>query len=108
MNYFSKFLFTVTSISLLSFTVYSDEPSEQSACSTLDEIIVTARKREESLLDISESVSAISGSDIEDQNIKGLDKVGLLIPNLNLAMSCLLYTSPSPRDATLSRMPSSA
>ena len=25
-----------------------------------------------------------------------------------LAASCLLYTSPSPRDATLSRMPSSA
>ena len=25
-----------------------------------------------------------------------------------LAMGCLLYTSPSPRDATLSRMPSSA
>ena len=24
------------------------------------------------------------------------------------AMACLLYTSPSPRDATLSRMPSSA
>ena len=27
---------------------------------------------------------------------------------LGLSMSCLLYTSPSPRDATLSRMPSSA
>ena len=27
---------------------------------------------------------------------------------LNLLLSCLLYTSPSPRDATLSRMPSSA
>ena len=26
----------------------------------------------------------------------------------NLACGCLLYTSPSPRDATLSRMPSSA
>ena len=26
----------------------------------------------------------------------------------NTAHSCLLYTSPSPRDATLSRMPSSA
>ena len=26
----------------------------------------------------------------------------------NLAWDCLLYTSPSPRDATLSRMPSSA
>ena len=27
---------------------------------------------------------------------------------LDLATPCLLYTSPSPRDATLSRMPSSA
>ena len=26
----------------------------------------------------------------------------------NTPMDCLLYTSPSPRDATLSRMPSSA
>ena len=26
----------------------------------------------------------------------------------DIANSCLLYTSPSPRDATLSRMPSSA
>ena len=26
----------------------------------------------------------------------------------SLIMACLLYTSPSPRDATLSRMPSSA
>ena len=25
-----------------------------------------------------------------------------------MSMTCLLYTSPSPRDATLSRMPSSA
>ena len=28
--------------------------------------------------------------------------------NFGLIPSCLLYTSPSPRDATLSRMPSSA
>ena len=27
---------------------------------------------------------------------------------VNLQYTCLLYTSPSPRDATLSRMPSSA
>ena len=31
-----------------------------------------------------------------------------LIPGYTLHDSCLLYTSPSPRDATLSRMPSSA
>ena len=27
---------------------------------------------------------------------------------LNLSLSCLLYTSPSPRDRSVSRMPSSA
>ena len=35
----------------------------------------------------------------------------LLVPhtgNIDFVVSCLLYTSPSPRDATLSRMPSSA
>ena len=31
-----------------------------------------------------------------------------LLKNIQLNKSCLLYTSPSPRDATLSRMPSSA
>ena len=32
----------------------------------------------------------------------------LRIPNIGLIMSCLLYTSPSPRDKRQSRMPSSA
>ena len=36
---------------------------------------------------------------------KFIDQVGTYNPMLP---NCLLYTSPSPRDATLSRMPSSA
>ena len=44
---------------------------------------------------------------------KGLRMVGLrqLTPSMELAeahYACLLYTSPSPRDGLLSRMPSSA
>ena len=35
-------------------------------------------------------------------------KTRLVIRRSTKHMSCLLYTSPSPRDATLSRMPSSA
>ena len=35
--------------------------------------------------------------------------IGLVLRRgLDLCTDCLLYTSPSPRDATLSRMPSSA
>ena len=51
--------------------------------------------------------------------LRGITKVfGSLVANNDislelksgevLALLCLLYTSPSPRDATLSRMPSSA
>ena len=36
----------------------------------------------------------------------GIIGAGLIL--MLLATTCLLYTSPSPRDATLSRMPSSA
>ena len=36
------------------------------------------------------------------------DPHGDPIPNADGKFTCLLYTSPSPRDATLSRMPSSA
>ena len=38
----------------------------------------------------------------------GAGKSTFLQSVLGLLKTCLLYTSPSPRDATLSRMPSSA
>ena len=34
--------------------------------------------------------------------------IGRLEDAISVCHTCLLYTSPSPRDATLSRMPSSA
>ena len=53
---------------------------------------------------------------LKDQNIKKISRrakyllvhfdVGQLV--IHLGMTCLLYTSPSPRDGLLSRMPSSA
>ena len=42
--------------------------------------------------------------DTEDGNLI----IDILLSLLPLLIICLLYTSPSPRDATLSRMPSSA
>ena len=43
-----------------------------------------------------------NGEKIREVNLANKDDVELAIE------CCLLYTSPSPRDATLSRMPSSA
>ena len=46
------------------------------------------------------------GMEVLQQIGKNASSAGLL--TIMDAKSCLLYTSPSPRDATLSRMPSSA
>ena len=75
----------VTVLCLLTLpSLYSSE-SKAADSDVVDEIVVTARKREESLLDIPESVTAIGGADIERQNIKNLEDIGLLIPSLNLS-----------------------
>ena len=47
------------------------------------------------------------GTDVDDYSIVDWLKYGSGI-NSGIGKDCLLYTSPSPRDATLSRMPSSA
>ena len=52
----------------------------------IEEVLVTARKREESLLEIPESVVAISGDDIDAQGLKGLEDIGFQVPNLNLSV----------------------
>ena len=49
---------------------------------------------------------------LQDEIVEGvkilLDRKWTPYDVLTKALVCLLYTSPSPRDATLSRMPSSA
>ena len=60
------------------------DATEGSSVVTIEEIVVTARKREESLLDIPETVVAISGETISQHNMKTLDKIGMTVPNFNL------------------------
>ena len=50
--------------------------------SLLEEIIVTARKREENVLEIPESLTTFTGDLVERANINGLEDIGLLVPNL--------------------------
>ena len=59
------------------------------------------------------NVLEITGQYFEDEEIpEGHDNMGIAraeaIKEIMQSEDCLLYTSPSPRDATLSRMPSSA
>jgi len=66
---------TMTAIALsvggFSSTTLADETSLQ-----LEEIVVTARKRNESMLEIPDSIKMITGESVARQNIKGLNKIG--------------------------------
>lgn len=50
----------------------------------LEEVYVTARKREERLIDIPESISVISAEDLTDRGITSIEDVGRQTPNLQL------------------------
>jgi len=49
-----------------------------------DEIIVTARKRSENLLETPAAISAFTPQLLEDRNISNLDDVGKYVPNLTI------------------------
>ena len=72
-------LHVIASAILLSF---AGPTSLAQAATPLDEIKVTARKREENLLEVPESLTAFPSTTIERANIRSLVDIGRLTPNL--------------------------
>lgn len=58
------------------------QPSNEEALATLEEVIVTARRREESLQETPVAVTAFSAADLELRNISRVSDVGLYSPNV--------------------------
>jgi iron complex outermembrane recepter protein len=59
-------------------------PAVASADQSLEDIVVTARKRSESLQDIPASIQAIPESVIKDAHMTQLDDIGSMVSNLNI------------------------
>ena len=57
---------------------------DSEASGTLEEIVVTARKRQEDLQSIPMSVSALSAAQIADAHVSKMDDLAFLVPNLNI------------------------
>ena len=51
----------------------------------LEEIVVTATKREESLRDIPQSITALSGGDLERSGAQGIEDIVKKVPGVNIA-----------------------
>ncbi|SVD13450.1 uncharacterized protein METZ01_LOCUS366304, partial [marine metagenome] len=54
-----------------------------SAAAMLEEVIVTARRREESMQDLPLSIAALSADSMQAQGINNIDMIGDFIPNLS-------------------------
>jgi hypothetical protein len=55
---------------------------EQGASSALEEIVVTSRKREESLQDISGSIQALTGDELKRKGLQNLEDLVRFLPNV--------------------------
>lgn len=51
---------------------------------TLEEIVVTARKRSESVMDIPSSIQALSSEDIKDMGARGVADYSRFVPSINI------------------------
>ena len=61
-------------------------PTESRNSPQLKEVVITARKRKERLINIPESISVISAQDMLDKGIQTIEDVGRQTPNLQLSM----------------------
>jgi len=66
----------------------------------IEEIIVTANKRAESIREVAGSVGAVRGEDLEKQNAKDLESFIKLVPGVSLNKQDLGNNSPSIRGIT--------
>src|SRR4051812_43034185 len=60
------------------------EPAADAAPEQIEEVIVTATKRETSLREIPASVAAIGGAELEQRGAQGLEDIVRLVPGVNL------------------------
>ena len=75
----------ITSCTLISTVSQAQEPARRSTASTLlEEVMVTARKREEGLQDVPLSVSAYNSDQLEALKVRDLTSLSVGMPNVSL------------------------
>lgn len=83
-----RLLFGVSSLAILAMTGFSaaDATAQDAARGgfTLDEVIVTAQKREQSLQDVSAAVSAVTVDRLQMAQINNLSDLQLIVPSITL------------------------
>ena len=84
-----KLLSKVTIFSLLWIPFFSITAEEEASGGVLEEVVVTARKREETAQSVPIPISALSETQLEARNITDLQDVERLTPNMNFTYSAV-------------------
>ena len=74
--FYSFFIFFIVNYSTISFA----QTSSESTAVELEEIVVTAQRREQNISDVSQAVQALSGDDLDELNITNFEEMITLIP----------------------------
>ena len=75
--------FAIAISQLLPVTVEAQDPdSADAAARPIEEIVVTARRREEKLQEVPISITAMSGTELEARQLYAMDQLGAVVPNL--------------------------
>ncbi len=80
-------LVTVASVPLLSVTGVAMLSAPRVQAQVLEEVIVTARKREEAIQDVPVSITAMTGDQLRDAGITNLKDLGYQVPGLQIDQS---------------------
>ncbi len=74
-------VFAISQLVAFSAEAQAAEPADAGA-QPIDDIVVTARRREENLQQVPISVTAMSGAQLEARQIYAMDQLGTVVPNL--------------------------
>jgi iron complex outermembrane receptor protein len=77
--------FASSSLLAVGMTTGAQAQTPESSGFELEEIVVTARRREESVQDVPTTINAVTGADIEKLNIRRFEDIATVVPGLTMA-----------------------
>src|SRR3546814_19792818 len=82
-----KIIYPSTMLAVLGVSAVPLHAQEASTPIVLDEIVVTAQKREQSMQDVPIAISALSGATLRDTGALGMQAVAQLVPSIAVVPS---------------------
>ena len=77
----NKFLYSFLALLIINYSSISfAQTSSETSALELEEIVVTAQRREQNISDVSQAVQALSGDDLDELNITNFEEMITLIP----------------------------